>query len=150
MIVEQGKFLLELCGEIDYVVSFVEFYVEEVKCLNIESVILYFFIVEMELWCELVGVVVLVMLWNFFCVMIICKVVVVLVVGCIVVVYFLVEMLLLVIVLVELVDCVGFLLGVFNVVMGDVFEIVGEWCCDVWVWVLFFIGLIQIGKLLYW
>ncbi|WP_295048466.1 aldehyde dehydrogenase family protein, partial [uncultured Paracoccus sp.] len=50
MTAEQGKPLSESRGEIDYAASFVEFYAEEAKRPNIESVTSHLSTAEMELW----------------------------------------------------------------------------------------------------
>lgn len=67
---------------------------------------------------ELFGVVVVIMLWNLLLMLLVWKIVLVLVVGCMVVVKLFEFMLVLMLEFVKLFEEVGFLLGVFNVVMG--------------------------------
>ena len=56
MTLEQGKSLDEARGEIEYGASFVEFYSEEAKRPNIESVTSHLKGAEVEVWREPVGV----------------------------------------------------------------------------------------------
>ena len=53
---EQGKPLSEARGEIDYAATFVEFYAEEARRPNIESVTSHLHDAEVELWREPAGV----------------------------------------------------------------------------------------------
>ena len=62
---EQGKPLKEARGEIDYAASFIEFYAEEAKRPNIESVTSHLAGAEVEVWREAAGVAALVTPWNF-------------------------------------------------------------------------------------
>lgn len=149
MTAEQGKPLSESRGEIDYAASFVEFYAEEAKRPNIESVTSHLSTAEMELWREPVGVAALITPWNFPCAMITRKAAAALAAGCTVVVHPSAETPLSATALAELADRAGFPPGVFNVVTGDAPEIVGEWCRDARVRALSFTGSTEIGKLLY-
>lgn len=149
MTAEQGKPISESRGEIDYAASFVEFYAEEAKRPNIESVTSHLSTAEMELWREPVGVAALVTPWNFPCAMITRKAAAALAAGCTVVVHPSAETPLSATALAELADRAGFPAGVFNVVTGDAPEIVGEWCRDPRVRALSFTGSTEIGKLLY-
>lgn len=149
MTAEQGKPLSEARGEIDYAASFIEFYAEEAKRPNIESVTSHLSTAEMELWREPVGVAALVTPWNFPCAMITRKAAAALGAGCTVVIHPSAETPLSATALAELADRAGFPPGVFNVVTGDAPEIVGEWCADPRVRVLSFTGSTEIGKLLY-
>lgn len=74
--------------------------------------------------CQLLGVVVGIVLWNFFIMIVIWKLVVVLVCGCIIVFKLSEYMLLMLLCVVELVKVVGILDGVINVVNGVGGEIV--------------------------
>src|SRR5690606_34324837 len=56
MVLEQGKPLSEARGEIDYAASFVEFYAEEAKRLNVESVTSHLPHAEMQISREPAGV----------------------------------------------------------------------------------------------
>ncbi|MDQ7776889.1 MAG: NAD-dependent succinate-semialdehyde dehydrogenase [Paracoccus aminovorans] len=149
MTAEQGKPLSESRGEIDYAASFVEFYAEEAKRPNIESVTSHLSTAEMELWREPLGVAALVTPWNFPCAMITRKAAAALAAGCTVVVHPSAETPLSATALAELADRAGFPAGVFNVVTGDAPEIVGAWCADPRVRALSFTGSTQVGKLLY-
>lgn len=149
MTAEQGKPISESRGEIDYAASFVEFYSEEARRPNIESVTSHLATAEMELWREPVGVAALVTPWNFPCAMITRKAAAALAAGCTVVVHPSAETPLSATALAELADRAGFPAGVFNVVTGDAPEIVAEWCADPRVRALSFTGSTDIGKLLY-
>ncbi len=149
MTAEQGKPLSESRGEIDYAASFVEFYAEEARRPNIESVTSHLATAEMELWREPVGVAALVTPWNFPCAMITRKAAAALAAGCTVVVHPSAETPLSATALAELADRAGIPAGVFNVVTGDAPEIVAEWCADPRVRALSFTGSTEIGKLLY-
>lgn len=65
MTLEQGKPLSEARAEIDYAASFIEFYAEEAKRPNIESVTSHLPGAEMEVWREPCGVAALITPWNF-------------------------------------------------------------------------------------
>ncbi len=149
MTAEQGKPLSEARGEIDYAASFIEFYAEEAKRPNIESVTSHLSTAEMELWREPLGVAALVTPWNFPCAMITRKAAAALGAGCTVVIHPSAETPLSATALAELASRAGFPPGVFNVVTGDAPEIVGEWCADPRVRALSFTGSTQVGKLLY-
>ncbi|MBK4217146.1 NAD-dependent succinate-semialdehyde dehydrogenase [Paracoccus caeni] len=149
MTAEQGKPLSEARGEIGYAASFIEFYAEEAKRPNIESVTSHLSTAEMELWREPVGVAALVTPWNFPCAMITRKAAAALAAGCTVVVHPSAETPLSALALAELADRAGFPPGVFNVVTGNAPEIVGEWCADPRIRALSFTGSTEIGRLLY-
>ncbi|WP_276946766.1 NAD-dependent succinate-semialdehyde dehydrogenase [Haematobacter massiliensis] len=149
MTAEQGKPLSESRGEIDYAASFVEFYAEEAKRPNIESVTSHLSTAEMELWREPLGVAALITPWNFPCAMITRKAAAALAAGCSVVIHPSAETPLSATALAELAHRAGFPPGVFNVVTGDAPEIVGAWCGDARVRALSFTGSTEIGKLLY-
>ena len=149
MTAEQGKPLSEARGEIDYAASFIEFYAEEARRPNIESVTSHLATAEMELWREPVGVAALVTPWNFPCAMITRKAAAALAAGCTVVVHPSAETPLSALALAELAQRAGFPPGVFNVVTGDAPEIVGAWCQDARVRALSFTGSTRVGKLLY-
>jgi aspartate-semialdehyde dehydrogenase len=69
MTLEQGKPLAESRGEIDYAASFVEWYAEEGKRLNAESVTSHLPGAEMMVRRQAIGVAGLVTPWNFPCAM---------------------------------------------------------------------------------
>ncbi|MCI5078176.1 NAD-dependent succinate-semialdehyde dehydrogenase [Oricola sp.] len=146
---EQGKPISEARGEIDYGASFIEFYAEETKRPNIESVTSHLGDAEVEVWREPVGVAALVTPWNFPSAMITRKTAAALAAGCTVVVHPSVETPFSALALAELGERAGLPAGVFNVVTGDAPEIVGAWMADQRVRALSFTGSTETGKLLY-
>jgi len=146
---EQGKPISEARGEIDYGASFIEFYAEETKRPNIESVTSHLGDAEVEVWREPVGVAALVTPWNFPSAMITRKAAAALAAGCTVVVHPSIQTPLSALALAELGERAGLPAGVFNVVTGDAPEIVGAWMEDERVRALSFTGSTEIGKLLY-
>jgi aspartate-semialdehyde dehydrogenase len=149
MTAEQGKPISESRGEIDYAASFIEYYAEEARRPDIESVTSHLRGAEMELWREPCGVAALVTPWNFPCAMITRKAAAALAAGCTVVVHPSKETPYSAIALAELAERAGFPKGVFNVVIGEPAEIVGAWTADPRVRVLSFTGSTEIGRLLY-
>ncbi|WP_193177272.1 NAD-dependent succinate-semialdehyde dehydrogenase [Oricola nitratireducens] len=146
---EQGKPISESRGEIDYAASFIEFYAEEAKRPNIESVTSHLHDAEVEVWREPVGVAALVTPWNFPCAMITRKAGAALAAGCTVVVHPSITTPFSALALAELGERAGLPAGVFNVVTGDAPEIVGAWMADKRVRALSFTGSTEVGKLLY-
>jgi aspartate-semialdehyde dehydrogenase len=146
---EQGKPISESRGEIDYAASFIEFYAEEAKRPDIESVTSHLAGAEMEVWREPLGVAALVTPWNFPSAMITRKAAAALGAGCTVVIHPSIETPLSAIALTELAEEAGFPGGVFNLVVGDAEIIVGAWTADARVRVLSFTGSTPIGKVLY-
>lgn len=149
MVLEQGKPLSEARGEIDYAASFVEFYAEEAKRPNIESVTSHLPDAEVELWLEPVGVAALITPWNFPSAMLTRKAAAALAAGCTVVAHPSAETPLSALALAELADRAGFPAGVFNVIPGDAPTVVGPWTKDPRVRALSFTGSTQVGRLLY-
>ena len=149
MTAEQGKPLSEARGEIDYAASFVEFYAEEARRPDIESVTSHLPDAEMEVWREPVGVAALVTPWNFPTAMITRKAAAALAAGCTIVVHPSAETPLSALSLAELAKRAGFPDGVVNVVTGNAPEIVGAWTEDSRVRALSFTGSTEVGKLLY-
>ncbi|MGX9411545.1 aldehyde dehydrogenase family protein, partial [Mesorhizobium sp. 14Arga] len=82
MTLEQGKPLPESRGEIDYAASFVEWYAEEAKRLNAESVTCHLANAEMMVRREPLGVVGIVTPWNFPSAMLTRKAAAALAAGC--------------------------------------------------------------------
>lgn len=113
MIFEMGKLISEMCGEVYYVVSFIEWCVEEVGCIVGECINLCFLYKCGLIISELVGIVYVVMFWNFFVGMIICKVVFVLVVGCVMIFKFVEFLFMIVFYFIELWFKVGGLVNIF-------------------------------------
>jgi len=149
MTLEQGKPVSESRGEIDYAASFVEYYAEEAKRPNIESVTSHLPDAEVELWREPVGVAALITPWNFPSAMITRKAAAALAAGCTVVVHPSHETPFSALALAELAERAGFPVGVFNVVTGRATTVVPPWMKDTRVRALSFTGSTQVGKLLY-
>lgn len=148
MTLEQGKPLAESRGEIDYAAGFVEWYAEEAKRINVESVTSHLPDAEMFVRREALGVVGIVTPWNFPAAMITRKAAAALAAGCTVVSHPSSETPLSALALAELGERAGLPAGVFNVVTGDAASIVGAMCEDPRVRALSFTGSTGIGKLI--
>ena len=149
MVEEQGKPLSEALGEIDYAASFVEFYAEEAKRLNVESVTPHLAGAEMQVLRQPVGVAGLVTPWNFPSAMLTRKAAAALAAGCTVVAHPSSETPFSALALAELAERAGFPAGAFNVVTGDAAEVVGAMTASPLVRVLSFTGSTGVGRLLY-
>ena len=149
MTAEQGKPLSEARGEIDYAGSFLEFYAEEARRPNIESVTSHLADAEMELWREPLGVAALITPWNFPSAMLTRKAAAALAAGCTVVAHPSAETPYSALALAELADRAGLPAGVFNVVTGEAPEVVEPWLTDPRVRALSFTGSTEIGRMLY-
>lgn len=149
MTLEQGKPISESRGEIDYAASFLEFYGEEAKRPNIESVTSHLPDAEVEVWREPVGVAALITPWNFPSAMLTRKAAAALAAGCTVIAHPSAETPLSALALAELAERAGIPAGVFNIVTGNAAEVVGPWMDDVRVRAVSFTGSTEIGKLLY-
>ncbi len=149
MTLEQGKPLSEARGEIDYAASFLEFYAEEAKRPNIESVTSHLPGAEMEVWREPAGVAGLVTPWNFPSAMITRKAGAALAAGCTVLVHPSKETPFSALALAELAERAGLPKGVFNVVTGRASETVAPWQEAAALRVLSFTGSTEVGRLLY-
>ena len=149
MTAEQGKPISEARGEIDYAAAFVEFYAEEARRPNIESVTSHLPDAEVEVWREPVGVAALVTPWNFPSAMLTRKAAAALAAGCTVVAHPSIETPFSALALAELARRAGMPDGVFNVVTGDAPEIVGAWMEDPRIRAVSFTGSTEIGRLLY-
>lgn len=148
MTLEQGKPLAEALGEIDYAASFVEWYAEEAKRVNAESVTSHLPGAEMIVRREPLGVVGLVTPWNFPSAMLTRKAAAALAAGCTVVAHPSSETPLSALALAELGERAGIPAGVFNVLTGDAATIVGGMCDDARVRALSFTGSTEIGRLI--
>lgn len=148
MTLEQGKPLAESRGEIDYAASFVEWYAEEAKRLNAESVTSHLPNAEMSVRREPVGVVGLVTPWNFPAAMLTRKAAAALAAGCTIVAHPSSETPLSALALAELGERAGLPAGVFNVVTGKAAEIVGALCADSRIRAMSFTGSTEIGRLI--
>ena len=149
MTLEQGKPLSEARGEIDYAASFIEYYAEEAKRPNIESVTSHLPNAEVEVWREPTGVAALITPWNFPSAMLTRKAAAALAAGCTVVAHPSKETPFSALALAELAERAGFPAGVFNVVTGRASELVPAWTEDPRVRVLSFTGSTEVGRLLY-
>jgi len=149
MTLEQGKPLSEARGEIDYAASFVEFYAEEAKRPNVESVTSHLQNAEVEVWREPVGVAALITPWNFPSAMVTRKAAAALAAGCTVVAHPSHETPFSSLALAELAERAGFPAGVFNVITGRASVVVPPWTESPRVRALSFTGSTQVGKLLY-
>jgi aspartate-semialdehyde dehydrogenase len=148
MTLEQGKPLQESLGEIDYAASFVEWYGEEARRVNAESVTSHLPGAEMMVRREPLGVVGLVTPWNFPSAMLTRKAAAALAAGCTVVAHPSSETPLSALALAELGERAGLPAGVFNIVTGDAATIVGRLCADARVRALSFTGSTGIGRLI--
>ena len=149
MTLEQGKPLSEARGEIDYAASFIEYYAEEAKRPNIESVTSHLANAEVEVWREPIGVAALITPWNFPAAMLTRKAAAALAAGCTVVAHPSKETPFSALALAELAERAGFPAGVFNVVTGRASKLVPAWTEDARVRVLSFTGSTEVGRLLY-
>ena len=116
MVLEQGKPISEARGEIDYAAAFIEFYAEEAKRPNIESVTSHLPDAEVEVWREPLGVAALITPWNFPSAMITRKAAAALAAGCTVLVHPSAETPFSALALAELAERAGLPAGVFNVI----------------------------------
>ncbi|TPM29899.1 NAD-dependent succinate-semialdehyde dehydrogenase [Mesorhizobium sp. B2-3-5] len=148
MTLEQGKPLKESLGEIDYAASFVEWYAEEAKRLNAESVTSHLRNAEMMVRREPLGVVGVVTPWNFPSAMLTRKAAAALAAGCTIVAHPSSETPLSALALAELGERAGLPAGVFNIVTGKAATIVGRMCEDPRVRAMSFTGSTEIGRLI--
>lgn len=148
MTLEQGKPLAEAQGEIDYAASFVEWYAEEAKRLNVESVTGHLPGADMILRREPLGVAALVTPWNFPSAMITRKATAALAAGCTVVVHPSSETPFSALALAVVAERAGLPPGVFNTVTGEPGPIVAEFCRSPDVRALSFTGSTEIGRML--
>ncbi|MEP2707100.1 MAG: NAD-dependent succinate-semialdehyde dehydrogenase [Roseibium sp.] len=149
MTLEQGKPISEARGEVDYGASFLEFYAEEAKRPNIESVTSHLPDAEVEVWREPVGVAALITPWNFPSAMLTRKAGAALAAGCTVIAHPSAETPFSALALAELAERAGFPAGTFNVVTGIAPVVVAPWINDKRVRAVSFTGSTEIGKLLY-
>ncbi|WP_417843585.1 NAD-dependent succinate-semialdehyde dehydrogenase [Thalassospira sp.] len=148
MTLEQGKPINESRGEIDYAASFIEFYAEEAKRVNVESISSHLPNRAMSIRREPVGVTAAVTPWNFPCAMITRKAAAALAAGCTMIVRPATETPFSATALAELAERAGIPAGVFNVITGDPNPVVDVLCGNPVVRALSFTGSTQIGRLL--
>ncbi|WP_091139298.1 NAD-dependent succinate-semialdehyde dehydrogenase [Microvirga guangxiensis] len=146
MTIEQGKPLAESQGEIAYALSFVEWYAEEAKRLNVESVLSHLPGAEMLVRREALGVAALLTPWNFPSAMLTRKAAAALAAGCTVVAHPSSYTPLSALALAELAERAGLPRGVFNIVTGDAEPIANRFCDDERVRVVSFTGSTEIGR----
>ena len=148
MTLEQGKPLAESRGEIDYAVSFLDWYAGEALRMNAEGITSHLPNAEMFVRREALGPVGVVTPWNFPSAMITRKVAAALAAGCTTVVHPSAETPLSALALAELAERAGVPAGVLNVVPGDAAEIVGQMCADDRLRAMSFTGSTEIGRLI--
>jgi aspartate-semialdehyde dehydrogenase len=148
MTLEQGKPLAESRGEIDYAASFIEWYAEEGKRLNAESVTSHLPGAQMLVAREPLGVAALLTPWNFPSAMLTRKAAAALAAGCTIVAHPSSYTPLSALALAELADRAGLPAGVFNVVTGSAAPIAARLCEDARVRVVSFTGSTEIGRLI--
>src|SRR5690606_1622331 len=149
MTAEQGKPISESRGEIAYAASFVEFFAEEAKRPNIESVTSHLPDAEVDIWREPAGVAALITPWNFPSAMITRKAAAALAAGCTCLVHPSSETPFSATALAVLAARAGIPAGAFNVITGKAATILEPWTVDSRVRILSFTGSTEIGKLLY-
>ncbi len=145
---EQGKPLAEAKGEILYAAGFVEWFAEEAKRVNGETIPTFKSDARIVVIKQPVGVVAAITPWNFPCAMITRKVAPALAVGCTVVCKPASETPLSALALAELADRAGIPPGVFNVVTGKASAIGKELTSNPAVRMLTFTGSTEIGRIL--
>ncbi|HXH04234.1 MAG TPA: NAD-dependent succinate-semialdehyde dehydrogenase [Candidatus Competibacteraceae bacterium] len=146
MTLEQGKPLAEARGEIDYAASFVEWFAEEAKRLNGETLASHLPNRLMHVYREPVGVVAAVTPWNFPSAMITRKAAAALAAGCTMVVRPSEYTPFSALALAELAERAGIPAGVFSVVTGEAATVVGELCANPTVRAVSFTGSTEIGR----
>lgn len=148
MTLEQGKPLAEARGEIEYAASFPEWYAEEGRRLNSESVTSHLPGAEMIVRREPIGVAALITPWNFPSAMLTRKAAAALAAGCTIIAHPSSETPLSALALVELAERAGMPSGVFNIITGDSALLVGALCDDDRVSAVSFTGSTAIGRLI--
>ncbi|HEX6610472.1 MAG TPA: NAD-dependent succinate-semialdehyde dehydrogenase [Hyphomicrobiaceae bacterium] len=145
---EQGKPVPEAKGEVMYAASFIEFFAEEAKRINGETVPTFKSDARVVCIKQPVGVVAAITPWNFPAAMITRKVGPALAVGCTVVCKPASETPLTALALAELGERAGIPKGVFNVITGRASVIGAELTSNPVVRMLTFTGSTEIGKVL--
>jgi len=148
MTAEQGKPLAESRGEIAYAASFIEFFAEEAKRLNGQTIPSFKADARIIVVREPVGVVAAITPWNFPTAMITRKAGPALAAGCTIVIKPAAETPLSALALCELAERAGIPKGVINVITGKASAIGGELTSNPTIRMLTFTGSTEIGKLL--
>lgn len=143
---EQGKPLAEAREEILYAASFVEWFAEEARRVNVESVTAHLPDCAMVVRREPIGVTAAVTPWNFPSAMVTRKAAAALAAGCPMVVRPATETPFSALALAELGERAGLPPGVFSIVTGDPEPIVGELCASPTVRALSFTGSTAVGR----
>ncbi|HKU96589.1 MAG TPA: NAD-dependent succinate-semialdehyde dehydrogenase [Vineibacter sp.] len=146
MTLEQGKPLAEARGEIAYAASFVAWFAEEARRVNVEAITSHLSSAEMMVRREPIGVVGLVTPWNFPSAMLTRKAAAALAAGCTVVAHPSACTPLSALALAELAARAGIPAGVLNVLPGQPEPIVNRLCDDARVRGLSFTGSTEIGR----
>lgn len=148
LVIEQGKSIHEARNEIDYSISFIEWFAEEAKRIYGEIVPSIRELQRLFTLKQPIGVVAAITPWNFPIAMVIRKVMPALAAGCTVVLKPSEETPLTALSLAELLHEAGLPNGVFNVVCGSAKEIGEEFTSSNIVKLLSFTGSTPVGKLL--
>ena len=148
MTAEQGKPLAESRGEIGYGASFIEFFAEEAKRINGETIPTHKADARIVVIRQPVGVCAAITPWNFPNAMITRKAGPALAAGCSIVIKPASETPLSALALCELAERAGIPAGVVNVVTGKASEIGGELTSNPTIRMLTFTGSTEIGKIL--
>jgi aspartate-semialdehyde dehydrogenase len=146
MTLEQGKPLAEAEGEIVYAASFIEWFAEEARRVNVESIMPHLPGRQMSVQREPVGVTAAVTPWNFPSAMITRKAAAALAAGCPMVVRPASETPYSALALAELAERAGVPAGVFSVVTGTSQPIVGALLSSPMVRALSFTGSTEVGR----
>ncbi|MHA7777953.1 NAD-dependent succinate-semialdehyde dehydrogenase [Roseibium sp. M-1] len=145
---EQGKPLTEARGEIAYAASYIEFYAEEAKRINGETLQSHIKDGRILVIRQPVGVVAAITPWNFPAAMITRKIAPAMAVGCTCVVKPAAETPLTALALAELAVQAGVPDGVLNVITGNAVEIGRALCENDHVKALTFTGSTEVGRIL--
>src|SRR5262245_59653634 len=148
MTLEQGKPLAEAKGEVTYAASFIEFFAEEAKRVNGETIPTFKDGARVVCIRQPIGVVAAITPWNFPAAMITRKVGPALAVGCTVVCKPASETPLTALALAELGERAGIPKGVLNVITGKASVIGGELTSNPVVRMLTFTGSTAVGKVI--
>lgn len=148
MTAEQGKPLVESRGEVGYGASFIEFFAEEAKRINGETIPSHKADARIVCIRQPVGVVAAITPWNFPNAMITRKAGPALAAGCSIVIKPASETPLSALALCELAERAGIPAGVVNVVTGKAAQIGGEMTSNPVIRMLTFTGSTEIGKIL--